>query len=349
MVKRVEDSVDIVRCEWNALSDNITQIDETASSELEQRDQLAAQMIGDSKNLGLPVQHSCVAHYFEGFRGNPRQCGAAVDRKHLNRFPLGQGKTGKLDRNIHALPVGSVPYLSDGITAGAVHRYGTAACSLAEFLRIDIYGIDFHRTTCACKLYGRHAETAHSNYCNAVSRTHSSPSESVKRSCRRAHHDGGSLEFHGVRNRNGILRGNDDKIGISSMGMLSYHLPAQTELLHAAHAVFALSAGDQIVQGNAVAYSHIVNTRSGLYYDSRHLVAGSYRRKSDRRSTSPIVRIGVADPCRPDADHDFSGTRDRVRYDSFLKRRTNGDNLDGFHWMDRSVTAARARAATASA
>ena len=65
LVQRIKAKVDLLRVQCNAICDHAFQIEQSAPRKLHQRDQFAAQVVGDANDLRLPVDERLVARHGE--------------------------------------------------------------------------------------------------------------------------------------------------------------------------------------------------------------------------------------------------------------------------------------------
>src|SRR5213592_285133 len=95
---------------------------------------------------------------------------------------------------------------------------------------------------CARQLQCRKSESAEAKNRNRLAGFEARLVQSMKRSCRRAHHDCADFEWNLVGKRKRIRAGNFDEFGIATVPMFANHLSAATELFQAAHTKLAASA-----------------------------------------------------------------------------------------------------------
>jgi hypothetical protein len=80
------------------------------------------------------------------------------------------------------------------------------------------------------------------------------------------------------------------------------HRSGDTELLVAECALFAVAAGDQVVETGPVSRLHPGYVRTDGLHDTGHLMSENERKRLRSRRARAIVRIGVTDACRVDPD-----------------------------------------------
>ena len=102
----------------------------------------------------------------------------------------------------------------------------------------------------------------------------------------------------------------EDEFREAAIAMLADHLAGDAELFDAFPAVVALSAGDEVVQADAVALAMLRDAGTDFGDDARHFVperAGM----AGGRDARAVMRVRVADTRRLDSHEDFAGTRRR--------------------------------------
>src|SRR4030095_8468396 len=99
----------------------------------------------------------------------------------------------------------------------------------------------------ACQLQRRKSESAEAKNRNRLVSFEARFVQSMKRSCRRAHHDCACFDWNLIRKRKRIRARNFDEFRVPSVAMLTDHLSAATELFQAARTKLAAAAVDQIM------------------------------------------------------------------------------------------------------
>src|SRR5215216_5801550 len=102
----------------------------------------------------------------------------------------------------------------------------------------------------ARQLQRRESESAKAKNRNRLAGFEARLVQSMKRSCRRAHHDCANFEWNLVGKWKRIRAGNLDEFRVTAVPMFANHLSAVTELFQATHTKLAASAADQIMHTN---------------------------------------------------------------------------------------------------
>jgi hypothetical protein len=89
--------------------------------------------------------------------------------------------------------------------------------------------------------------------------------------------------------------------------MFSNHLAGGAELLEAAPAIVALTAGDQVMETDSIARAEAFGLGTGGLNDSGDLMAEGERKMVDRGFAGAIMSVGMADAGCFDTDEHVKG------------------------------------------
>jgi hypothetical protein len=115
-------------------------------------------------------------------------------------------------------------------------------------------------------------------------------------------------ERDSIRKSEDAARRNFDELGIATVAMFPDHLHVGTELLVAQQAEIARAAMCEVVHTHAVASLEGVDIFADGFDRASDFVPGCDRQMRDRRNPGPIMRIGMANPARTDADQNVRRT-----------------------------------------
>src|SRR5205814_6379906 len=162
--------------------------------------------------------------------------------------------------------------------------------------------------------------------------------QSMKRSCRRAHHDRADFEWNLVGKRKGICAGNFDELRVTAVAILPDHLHIAAKLFLAAFTKITASASDEIVNTNAISRRQVRDLRANFFHGAGDLVPKCQRQRINLRNTGAVVRVRVTDPGSCNANQNV-GRSDLGNWDVRLLER-----FSDLHESHRShfVSASRA-------
>lgn len=240
------------------------------------------------------------------------------------------GQANQFERDIDTASIRDFAQLFDGIAGRGIDRDRLKSFREFELSWIDVDGENLSRTEMSCQLNRRNAETADAEDRDGFTGSQARFLQRVQRGRRRTHHDRPLLERNFARQDKDAALGHDDEFGVAAVAMFSDHFGARAKLFAAGTAESAFAASDEIMNADTVAGFEIRDLSADPLHHARDFMTKG-QRKLHRRNARTIMRVGMADAGRANANQDIALT-DRRSLDPLLfQRRTDCGETNGFH------------------